>query len=108
VSAHDLVLAGVRLLDEKGPPNWRQTLKSRATIHNLNMAYGRPIDEDTSCCVLALIFGSFNDGCVALGILARNAHIYGFEVDVNKLDPGVSILQNYRQLTDAWKAWFTV
>jgi hypothetical protein len=107
MNAHNAVLAGVQLLDERGPADWRDTLKKNATtltpLDSLDMRYGKPLSEGISqCCVLAHVFGSFSRGCNALGITVNDAQAYGFDISYyGHEEPSV----RYAYLNLAWKAW---
>jgi hypothetical protein len=59
--------AGIALLDEKGPKDWRDKLD----LSTLDVV-------DPQKCILKQIYGRYGIGCDVLGIL--HSYQYGFEV----------------------------
>lgn len=103
---NERVQAGIALLDEKGPADWRE----RIDLGKLDLAY-------MSRCILGQVFGDFYAGARDLGfkeewawyVNERDTAPYGFWRDASLPDAyGDEDLQEsedeYAQLTAAWKA----
>lgn len=93
------VAAGAALLDEKGPEDWRERIRTHREA--LNMA-------STSACVLGLLYGSYFNGKDALGFYAvspelydRESWEYGFEHSIGQVGDAESEA-GYPELTQAW------
>lgn len=94
---------GIKLLDEKGPSNWRR----RVNLRTLDL--GVPTGD---CgCVLAQVFGNYGEGCRALGITldntteasAASAAFTGFERLVAPGEGWGNREKEYAELTEAWR-----
>lgn len=59
-TAAELVAAGAALLDEKGPEGWRSRIGDKLTGHDM---------WDPDLCVLCRVYGDYNNGLIALGLL---------------------------------------
>lgn len=77
----DVVNAGIKLLDESGPSNWRDLVD----LNTLRL-------EACDVCVLGQVFGSFDDGLDNLDLTHSTSKRYGFNTDYSMLE-----------LTKAWK-----
>lgn len=75
------VAAGIKLLDEQGPQDWR----SKIDLGSLRL-------ESCDVCVLGQVFGVYDNGLDALDIDTYDAKKYGFNTDYSM-----------QELTAAWK-----
>ena len=80
--------AGIRLLDDFGPPNWRAKIK----LNKLDVMSG-------GNCVLGQIYGDYHKGCYMLGIdPSREAARRGFNAPDTPLQG-----MEFAALTRGWK-----
>lgn len=79
------VREGIRLLDARGPEDWR----ARLDAERLDIF-------DPGNCVLGQLFDGYTEGMKALDIPHSRAPIYGFTCHVGVCD--------CRELTEAWQA----
>src|SRR6478735_12553958 len=77
----DVVNAGIKLLDESGPSNWRDLVD----VNTLRL-------ESCEVCVLGQVFGSFEDGLNNLDLTQSTSKDYGFNTNYSM-----------QELTKAWK-----
>jgi len=86
------VRAGIALLDESGPTNWR----ARVDVDKLDL-------ENPRSCVLGQVYGTFDDGMAALDLSFFEGARYGFVTGLGlRYDR-----DSWRNLTDAWRDAFT-
>lgn len=91
--AYKLAKAGERLLDEKGPENWRAKI-NRTTLNMSRL----------SECTLGQVYGLFEDGLTALGLTQNESIRYGFYIYVEDCPGGERCfcISVYEPLTAAW------